>query len=152
MLSLRSDLGGRPAWLVEANGASSPAIPRQLQLLLAGTSWAGALQLLPRRERETVKEHILPTADDIDSTLRDAFYATQDKQQLCEDKRWTFTFGGHTVRLRSEADTVMLWLDRFKPVENIAVNADPIHVGLPWAGVRLLLEVQKDSDYLFVTL
>ena len=56
------------------------------------------------------------------------------------------------MRLRGEADTVMLWLDRFEPVEDIAVNADPIHVGLPWAGVRLLLEVQKDSDYLFVTL
>ena len=99
-----------------------------------------------------IEEHILPTANDIDSVLRDAFNATQDKQQLCEDKRWTFTFGGHIVRLRDEADTVMLWLDRFKPVENIAVNADPIHVGLSWAGVRLLFEVQKDSDYLFVTL
>jgi len=32
------------------------------------------------------------------------------------------------------------------------VNADPIDVGLPRAGVRLLLEVQKGSDYLFATL
>ena len=56
------------------------------------------------------------------------------------------------MRLRDEADTVMLWLDRFKPVGDIAVNADPIHAGLPWVGVCLLPEVQKDGDYLFVAL
>jgi hypothetical protein len=111
-----------------------------------------ALQLLPQRERETIEEHVLPTADDINSALQDAFKAARDKQQLCEDKRWTFTFGRHTVRLRDEADNVMLWLDRFKQVGDVAVNVDPIHAGLPWAGVRLLLEVWKDSDYLFLTL
>ena len=55
------------------------------------------------------------------------------------------------MRLRDEADNVMLWLDRFKQVGDIAVNADPIHAGLPWAGIRLLLEVWQDSDYLFAT-
>lgn len=44
------------------------------------------------------------------------------------------------MRLWDEADKVMLWLDRFKQVGDIAVNADPIHAGLPWAGIRLLLE------------
>jgi hypothetical protein len=84
----------------------------------------------------------LTTIDGIDSALRVAFKAAQDKQMLCEDKRWTFTFRGHTVRLRDEADNVMLWLDRFKQVGDIVVNVDPIHAGLPWAGIRLLLEVR----------
>jgi len=48
------------------------------------------------------------------------------------------------MRLWDEADKVMLWLDRFKQVGDIAVNADPIHAGLPWAGIRLLLEVCRD--------
>ena len=56
------------------------------------------------------------------------------------------------MRLRDEADNVILWLDRFKQVGDVAVNVDPIHAGLPWAGVRLLLEVWKDSDYLFLAL
>jgi hypothetical protein len=101
-----------------------------------------ALKLLSQRERATVEEHVLTTVGDIDSALRVAFNAAQDKQLLCEDKRWMFTFRGHTVRLRDEADNVMLWLDRFKQVGDIAANADPIHAGLPWAGIRLLLQVR----------
>src|SRR5271170_349505 len=53
-------------------------------------------------------------------------------------KRWTLTFRGHTIALRKEADKVV---DKFKQVGDIVVNADPIHAGLPWAGIRLLLEV-----------
>jgi hypothetical protein len=49
--------------------------------------------------------------------------------------------GRHTFKLQDEADKVILWLDRFKQVGDIAVNADQIHAGLPWAGIRLLLEV-----------
>jgi hypothetical protein len=33
------------------------------------------------------------------------------------------------------------WLDRFKQVGDVASNADPVHVGLPWAGIRVLLDV-----------
>jgi len=50
------------------------------------------------------------------------------------------------MRLWDEADTDL------KPVGDIAMNADPIHASLPWVGVCLLLEVQKDGDYLFVAL
>jgi ankyrin repeat domain-containing protein 50 len=50
------------------------------------------------------------------------------------------------VRLAQEADKVLLWLDRFKSMGDIAVNADPIHTGLPWAGIRLLLEVRRYFD------
>jgi hypothetical protein len=105
-----------------------------------------ALQLLPQRERATVKKYILPTTDDIDSALQKAFNAAQEKQSLCQNKRWTFTFGEHTVRLAQEADKVLLWLNRFKSAGDIAVNADPIHAGLPWAGIRLLLEVRRYFD------
>jgi hypothetical protein len=102
-----------------------------------------ALRLLPQQERAIIIKNILPTTDDIDSALQKAFNATQEKQNLCQNKRWTFTFGEHTVRLAQEADKILLWLDRFKSVGDIAVNADSIHAGLPWAGIRLLLEVWK---------
>ena len=101
-----------------------------------------ALQLLSEQERATIQEHILPTVEDIDSMLLCAFNAAKDKQRLCESKRWVFTFRGHTLRLGDEADKVVRWLDRFKQLGDIAANADPIHAGLPWAGIRFLLEVQ----------
>jgi len=85
----------------------------------------------------------LPAVEDIDSVLLSSFNAAKDKQRLCENKRWTFTIRGHTVRLGDEADKVVRWLDRFKQVGDIAANVDPMHAGLPWAGIRFLLEVQN---------
>ena len=101
-----------------------------------------ALQLLSQQDRASIQEYILPTADDIHSVLLSAFNAAYDKRKLCESRRWTFTIGGHSLRLRDEADKVILWLDRFKQVVDVAVNADPMHAGLPWVGIRLLLEVR----------
>jgi len=106
-----------------------------------------ALQLLSEQEQATIQEHILPAVEDIDSMLLNAFNSAKDKQRLCENRRWTFTIRGHIVRLGDEADKVVRWLDRFKQVGDIAVNADPMHAGLPWVGIRFLLEVQ--NIYLF---
>jgi hypothetical protein len=98
-----------------------------------------ALKLLEEPERVTIEGYI--GSDDIASALEYAFEAAQAKRKVCEGKRWIVTVGRHTLKLQDEADKVMLWLDRFKQVGDIAVNADPIHAGLPWAGIRLLLQV-----------
>jgi hypothetical protein len=47
------------------------------------------------------------------------------------------------VALRETADRVVALLERFKTVGDIAVNVDPVHTGLPWAAIRLLLQVCK---------
>ena len=65
--SLKSDLGARPGSLEQ-------------ELL------DRALQLLTQRERATIQEHILSTADDIDSAFQKAFDAAQEKQNLCGKK------------------------------------------------------------------
>lgn len=145
--SLKPDLGERPA--SPADQALCTAQSHSTAPLTLGRELLDrALEFLPQRERATIEKYILPTSDDIDSALRKAFNAAQDKRNLCEKKRWTFTFGRHTVRLGDEADKVLLWLDRFKSVGDIAINADPIHAGLPWAGIRLLLEVRRYGDQL----
>jgi hypothetical protein len=100
-----------------------------------------ALGLLKERERAIIRENILPNTNDIGSALEDVLKAAQKKQKICDGKRWTFTIRGHPVMLREEADKVIMWLDRSKAVGDIAGNVDPIHAGLPWAGIRLLLEV-----------
>lgn len=98
-----------------------------------------ALGQLEERDRTIIQENILPAANDVESALEAVLKAAQEKQRMCHDKRWTFRIRGHLIRLRDEADKVISWLDRFKVVGDIAVNADPIHAGLPWAGVRLFL-------------
>ncbi|KAF7508890.1 hypothetical protein GJ744_008599 [Endocarpon pusillum] len=73
--------------------------------------------------------------------LEHCLAATIQQRQVWEGKRWTITFGNRTITVKEEADKIVRWLDRFKAVGDVAVNADPVHAGLPWAGVRLLLEV-----------
>lgn len=68
--------------------------------------------------------------------------AAKEKQRSCLEKRWVFAFRGRTIVLKEEANKVIRWLNRFKAVGDIVANADPVHVGLPWAGIRLLLEVR----------
>ena len=78
---------------------------------------------------------------DNDSMPEALFKAAKAKQKICEDKRWNFEFKDYTLSLRETADKVIVWLEKFKAIGDVAVNSDPIHAGLPWAGIRLLLQV-----------
>jgi hypothetical protein len=101
-----------------------------------------ALKRLSDRDHATLREYILPTSNDIDLALEQALAAAKEKQRRCLEKRWRFTFAGREFILKEEADKVVSWLNRFKDVGNVAASADPVHAGLPWAGIRLLLEVR----------
>lgn len=74
-------------------------------------------------------------------TLKDVLEAAEKKRRLCREKQWTFTVNGKERTSKSQAEHLIKWLERFKFVGDIAANADPLHFGLPWAGLRLLLEV-----------
>ena len=43
--------------------------------------------------------------------------------------------------LRDVAEKIVHWVNKFKEIGDVAVNFDPVHASLPWAGVRFLLEV-----------
>jgi hypothetical protein len=38
-------------------------------------------------------------------------------------------------------DKIITWIDKFIRIGDCAVQYDPIHAALPWAGVRALLQV-----------
>ena len=41
--------------------------------------------------------------------------------------------------MREKAVKLVGWIEKFKEVVNIAVQYDPVHAALPWAGVRFIL-------------
>jgi hypothetical protein len=58
------------------------------------------------------------------------------------EKRWRYIRKtGETVILRDLFDKVIKWIDLFKQVGDVAVQYDPAHAALPWAGVRFVLQV-----------
>jgi hypothetical protein len=110
-----------------------------------------ALKRVSDRDRATLQNHLLPNSSDIDLALNQALDAAKEKQRCCIEKRWTFNFAGRAVTLKDEADKVVRWLNRFKAVGDVAVNADPLHAGLLWAGIRFLLEVRAVSPKVMPT-
>ena len=53
--------------------------------------------------------------------------------------QWTFKWGGKEINVREKAEKLVGWIEKFKEVVNIAVQCDPVHAGLPWAGVTFIL-------------
>jgi hypothetical protein len=66
----------------------------------------------------------------------------KELQQRCQIKRWPWNYRGRQVYLFEQVDKVVQLLDKFKAVGDVVANVDPIHVGLPWAGIRAILDVR----------
>jgi hypothetical protein len=108
------------------------------------TLWDRAFDSLSPNEKNSIP---LPATIAISSQtdFQTILTAVQEKKKKCEEERWRFTFKGHEYILCDVADKVYTWLDRFKQIGDIAVNVDPLHAGLPWAGIRVLLQVRQCS-------
>jgi hypothetical protein len=68
------------------------------------------------------------------------------KRQQCGARRWKFTFRGREIVLHDTSDKLIAWLDRFKQLGNITVSFNPQRAALPWAGVRIFLDVRSSSS------
>ena len=150
-LSSTSSLQPSSAVVAQALPVPSPAVaasaPLTTSLPYASTSPScplleDALKRLPDRDQSILRAYIPNTTIDIDKALRLTFNAAEEKQRQCAEKRWTFTWAGRRVILKEEADKVVRWLNRFTTVGDAVANIDPVHIGLPWAGIHLLLEVR----------
>ncbi|KAF4879667.1 Myotrophin [Colletotrichum siamense] len=64
------------------------------------------------------------------------------KQQQCMDRRLKFKrSNGDVIVLKDVFEKVVKWLQKFKEVGDVATQYDPVHAALPWAGVRMLLQI-----------
>ncbi|OQU97031.1 NACHT domain-containing protein [Cladophialophora immunda] len=95
---------------------------------------------LSQQDRDTIRQHSVTNAIHVDEIVQQTLTVARQTQTICQSKRWAVAFRGRTVVLREKADNIVEWLDRFKQVGDIVSNVDPVHVGLPWAGIRLLLK------------
>ena len=100
--------------------------------------WGLALEKLSVEEKAAVSTIVSDSKLDVLQHLRTA---AEKKRNDCEDRRWKFEVNGRQIILRDVADKILVWVDKFKQIGDIAVNFDPVHAALPWAGVRFLLEV-----------
>jgi hypothetical protein len=96
---------------------------------------------LTETQRTTLDDSNRHGSGNINSALNSALQAAEDKKELCISKRWTLKIGSRTISPREKAEKVVELLDKFKRIGDIASGADPVHFGLPWAGISFLLQV-----------
>ena len=99
-----------------------------------------ALQKLSKHEREAIqfeKNNKLTTITYLLNQVKAA-------EEECKGRQWRYKRSngkGESVIIRDILSKLVKWIERFKQIGDAAVQYDPIHAALPWAGVRFLLEV-----------
>ena len=73
--------------------------------------------------------------------------AVKISEEECISKQWHYKRNGkgEKVILRDTFSKLVKWIQRFRDISDIAVQYDPVHAALPWAGVRFLLEVSPQK-------
>ena len=105
--------------------------------------WGLALERLSSEDKQAISP-IMSSSKQSGSKLdilRHLHNVAAQKRAYCEDRRWKFELNGRQIILRDVAEKIIVWINKFKQIGDIAVNFDPVHASLPWAGMRFLLEV-----------
>lgn len=102
--------------------------------------WASAVAELNDKDRENINFSCPDRLDILSDLLK---LTTQSKEE-CVKKRWRYTRkSGETIIFVDLFSKLARWIDMFKQVGDTAVQYDPVHAALPWAGVRFLLQVRR---------
>ncbi|KAJ4304648.1 hypothetical protein N0V90_000174 [Kalmusia sp. IMI 367209] len=110
------------------------------------TLWKIALDTLCEEDRSLIN---VPVDDSID-LIEDVLSVVKEKERLCRDKRWKVTKkNGQQIILRDLFEKSAKWIQRFKEVGDIAVQYDTTAASLPWAAVRLVLQVSVSDVEIF---
>ncbi|KAK3619916.1 hypothetical protein LTR22_025802 [Elasticomyces elasticus] len=108
---------------------------------------ADALEALDREDRETIRTLLPATAIRIDTAFDEVHSSARELQQRCASKSWYWSYNGRLIYVHDQVDKVVQLLDKLKSVGDIVANVDPVHIGLPWAGIRTILEVALSDSH-----
>lgn len=98
-----------------------------------------AVEKLGTKYQDQLK--FLKTSDEVRTVLDEAISETKKKGEEYKKDQWAMRSNEKVIKFGEKTDSIVMWLDKIKTVGDVASNADPIHIGLPWAGVRFLLTV-----------
>lgn len=80
--------------------------------------------------------------DDVTCGEVDDVVAVVKKQrEIMEKKRWRLAFWHHEIVLREKVDRVVQAFRLFEGLGSAVASVDPVHAGIPWAGVCALLQL-----------
>jgi hypothetical protein len=119
----------------------SQVIPLSSQLS-SQTLWERALATIDSDLQAAVDFKSITKKDVAAAALRTA----KEKRDICLRKRWKYRkWNGKDLIVRDLLDKIVGFLDKFIAIGDVAMQYDPAHAALPWAGVRFLLRVGKNE-------
>ena len=80
--------------------------------------------------------------------LKDVLKTAVDAKEANISNRLKLKWGDTEINVQDTADKLVGWITKFKEVGDIAVQYDPVHAALPWAGVRFILLVRHKHPLL----
>jgi len=109
----------------------------QVQCKQQGTSdlWSKAFKQLPEEYKKG-----LENLDKLD-ILQKLFATAKQAEEKNLAKQFKLKWGDKEIDLQEKAERFVGWVNKFKEIGDIAVQYDPVHAALPWAGVRFILMV-----------
>ncbi|KAJ9363475.1 hypothetical protein DTO280E4_2457 [Paecilomyces variotii] len=103
--------------------------------------WSRALSSLPPRDQQIFKISSTSTPD-AKGILQDILSALERQRDRCKRDTWTtISVGGKQLVIRDLCTKIASYVKKFMEVIDVAVQYDPVHAALPWAGVRFLLRL-----------
>ncbi len=100
--------------------------------------WALAAENLGQKDKDSLRELNATT-----TRVEDVAGAVEERKKECKDRQWELkrSKGKEAIVLRDVFSKISIWLQKLVEVGDIAVNYDPGHAALPWAGIWFLLKV-----------
>lgn len=117
------------------------AVPSPAKQRAASKILADALEALDQEDRETVRSLLPTNATGIDAAFGQAHSCATELQRQYATRRSSWEYRGRRIHRSDQVDKVLQLLDKFKFVGDAISNVDPVHIGLPWAGIRVIIEV-----------
>jgi len=82
---------------------------------------------LNKKEKRNILVHLLEEAE--------------QKKKEWKDNRWKYVRDGKTIVILDVWSKISKWVASVISIVDCAVQYDPAHAALPWAGIRLVLQV-----------
>jgi len=125
-----------------SSSVSPQAAPHVTSTTGSDDLWTQAYHKLP----DDLKQHLAMNnhgvADRLE-TLQDLLQTAVQAKETSMAKRMNMKWGDKEINVQETADRLVGWITKFKEVGDIAVQYDPVHAALPWAGVRFILLVRN---------
>lgn len=90
---------------------------------------------------EALSPKVATSSGDAATTEREMSELVRREVDRMERREWRIDFGTKSIRIRTQVDRILKILSFVKDLSTQAAGLDPVHAGLPVAGLYLILSV-----------